>query len=304
MFRSLFLKKIDRIIKRSKTLEINNDSRIIIFSDCHRGHGDRSDDFFHNQYVYINALKHYMKKGFTYIELGDGDELWENANFRLISERYRIIYQMFEELHRKKRFRFIWGNHNRRWKNSYLFNRQFGRVIDEKSGIEVKLLKDLEAEEAILLRFNKNRSKEILLIHGHQGELLNDTLWWFGRFFIRVFWRFVQMRFGVADPTSPARNFRIRSKIDRRFINVSEESKRGVIIGHTHFPIFPDYGEVPYFNDGSCVHPRCITGIEIEKGKIVLVKWSYSQNGTGYLKLKREVISGPLKIEELLKYFN
>ncbi len=124
---------------------------------CHRGHGDRSDDFFHNQNVYINALKHYIKKGYTYIELGDGDELWENANFRLISERYRIIYQMFDELHSKNRFRFIWGNHNRRWKNKFLFNKQFGGVIDEQSGLEVKLLEGLKAEEAIVLRFNKDK---------------------------------------------------------------------------------------------------------------------------------------------------
>ncbi len=304
MLRSLFLKKIDRIIKKSAVIDINADSRIIIFSDCHRGHGDRSDDFFHNQYVYINALRHYMDRGFTYIELGDGDELWENANFRLISERYRIIYQMFDELHKDKRFRFIWGNHNRRWKNGLVFKKQFGRVIDEKSGLEVKLLEELEAEEAIVLRMNNDSSKEILLIHGHQGEILNDTLWWFGRFFIRIFWRFIQMRFGVSDPTSPAKNFRIRRKIDRRFIDVAENQKKGVIIGHTHFPVFPDYGEVPYFNDGSCVHPRCITGIEIEDEKILLVKWFYSQDSEGFLKLKKEVISKSIKIEKLLKYFN
>jgi len=304
MFRSLFLKKINRIIKNSNTIDIDNESRIIIFSDCHRGHGDRSDDFFHNQYVYINALKHYIKNGYTYIELGDGDELWENANFRLISERYRVIYQMFDQLYKENRFRFIWGNHNRRWKNKFLFKKQFGKVIDEQSGLEVKLLEGLKAEEAIILRFKNRKDKEILLIHGHQGEILNDTLWWFGRFFIRVFWRFIQMRFGAADPTSPARNFRIRKKVDLRFMDVAEKQKKGVIIGHTHFPVFPDPGEVPYFNDGSCVHPRCITGIEIEKGSVKLVKWLYAQNGSGYLKLKKEVISGPVKIEKLLKFSN
>lgn len=304
MFRSAFHKKIERIIKKSKVIEIDKNSKIIILSDCHRGHGDRSDDFFHNQHTYINALRHYMDNGYTYIELGDGDELWENANFRLISERYRVIYQMFNELHGEKRFRFIWGNHNRRWKNKFLFRKQFGRIIDERDGHEVKLLEGLEAEEAITLRFNNDQTKEILLIHGHQGEILNDSLWWFGRFFIRVFWRFIQMRFGVADPTSPARNFRIRKKIDLRFMETAEKLKKGVIIGHTHFPVFPDTGEVPYFNDGSCVHPRCITGIEIDKGALALVKWLYVQSGSGYLKLEKEVISGPVEIGKLLKYFD
>jgi len=304
MLRSILLTRIDKIVEKSKIIDINDETKIIILSDCHRGHGDRSDDFFHNQHVFINSLRHYMDRGFTYIELGDGDELWENANFKLISESYRVIYQMFDELHREKRFRFIWGNHNRRWKNNYLFKKYFGRVIDEKTGTEVRILKGLEAEEAIILRLDGDKSKEILLIHGHQGELLNDILWWFGRFFIRVFWRFFQMRFGVADPTSPAKNFNIRRKIDKRFIDVAKKQRKGVIIGHTHFPVFPNYGDVPYFNDGSCVHPRCITGIEIENGNIVLVKWLYSQDDTGFLKLCREEISKPLKIKKLLKYFD
>ena len=32
-------------------------------------------------------------------------------------------------------------------------------------------------------------------------------------------------------------------------------------------------GYIPLFNDGSCVHPRSITGIEIQNGSIALVKW-------------------------------
>ncbi len=301
MFKELFRKRIDKISKKSGIINIKDTSGIIIFSDCHRGHGDRSDDFFHNQYVFINALKHYKKLGYTYIELGDGDELWENANFRLISERYRNIYQLFDELYSEGKFRFIWGNHNRRWKNRRKFRKQFGRVIDEKSGEEIDLLEGLEAEEAIILRSGGKKSNDILLIHGHQGEILNDRFWWFGRFFIRIFWRFVQMRFGVSDPTSPARNFKIRRKIDKRFIDYAKSRNVAVVIGHTHFPVFPDYGDIPYFNDGSCVHPRCITGIEIKGDEIVLVKWSYVQNEKGFLKLEREIIAGPLKINRLFE---
>ena len=29
-----------------------------------------------------------------------------------------------------------------------------------------------------------------------------------------------------------------------------------------------------YCNTGCCVHPRCITALEIENGRITLVKWS------------------------------
>jgi len=107
----------------------------------------------------------------------------------------------------------------------------------------------------------------------------------------------------MADPTSPAKNYRIRKKIDKRFIRVASDNKMAVVIGHTHFPIFPDNGEVPYFNDGSCVHPRCITGLEIEGGCISLIKWSYDQKEGGYLHLDKKVLAGSLKIEEIFKFF-
>jgi hypothetical protein len=31
----------------------------------------------------VAALDHYWREGFTYIEGGDGDELWEHKDFRL-----------------------------------------------------------------------------------------------------------------------------------------------------------------------------------------------------------------------------
>ena len=60
-------------------------------------------------------------------------------------------------------------------------------------------------------------------------------------------------------------------------------------------------GEIPYFNDGSCVHPRCITGIEIADGNIMLIKWSVKANSDGALYVYREVLAGPNKLTD---YFN
>ncbi|MEN8153368.1 MAG: metallophosphoesterase [Acidobacteriota bacterium] len=299
----MFKQKIRRLICKSEVIDIDNSSKIIIFSDIHRGHGDRSDDFFHNQDTYINAMKQYNKEKFTYIELGDGDELWENANFWIIKERYRTIFELFDHFHKDGRFHFIWGNHNRRWKNQKRVEKELTSIIDEKTGNEVKILKGIRSKETMILRFNSDDSKKLLLIHGHQGEILNDSLWWFGRFFVRIFWGFSQLWFGIADPTSPAKNYKIRRKIDKRFMKVANDNKMAVVIGHTHFPIFPDPGEVPYFNDGSCVHPRCITGLEIIEGKISLIKWSYDQKDEGYLSLNKKVLAGPEKIDNIFDFF-
>ena len=51
-------------------------SKFVIMSDCHRGSGKTLEIIFWLK-IYFAALNDYYKKGFTYIELGDGDELWE-----------------------------------------------------------------------------------------------------------------------------------------------------------------------------------------------------------------------------------
>ena len=50
--------------------------------------------------------------------------------------------------------------------------------------------------------------------------------------------------------------------------------------------MFPN-SQVPYFNDGSCVHPSSITGIEITDW-ITLVRWSTKQGRRYTLYVGRE----------------
>lgn len=50
--------------------------------------------------------------------------------------------------------------------------------------------------------------------------------------------------------------------------------------------------------DGSCVHPRCITGIEIVDGNIMLIKWCTKAKDDGTLFIRRDVIAGPRKLKE------
>ena len=68
------------------------------------------------------------------------------------------------------------------------------------------------------------------------------------------------------------------------------------IVGHTHRPRFPEPGDIPFFNDGSCVHPRSITGIEIENGQISLIKWHIETSVDGTLKVVRVLLEGPQKL--------
>jgi UDP-2,3-diacylglucosamine pyrophosphatase LpxH len=292
-------RQFEGLLRESEVIDIDEKSKIIFFSDCHRGNGGRADDFAHNQLIYIAAIKHYLKQDFTYIELGDGDELWENKNFERIKLTYRTIFELFDEFHQKNRFYFIWGNHNRRWKNVDKFQQQFTSIIDDETNERKPILQGLKSHEALVLKYRQDEEKRILVVHGHQGEMLNDRLWWLGRFGVRKVWGVGQLFLGIPDPTSAARNYRLQKKSDEKFRQWVSHSGIPLIIGHTHNPVFPSEGEVSYFNDGCCVHPRCITGLEIDKGQIQLIKWFVDVSDNNTLSIQRELLAGPRLLESL-----
>ena len=68
-------KRIDKTYQTAKEIAINDNSRIVMMSDVHRGCGSWADDFAKNQIAYLAALQYYDKQHYIYIELGDGDEL-------------------------------------------------------------------------------------------------------------------------------------------------------------------------------------------------------------------------------------
>jgi len=66
--------------------------------------------------------------------------------------------------------------------------------------------------------------------------------------------------------------------------------------------VFPDPGQVPYFNDGCCVHPNGITGIEIREGWIIPVRWSTKTREDGTLYVDRDEIKEPKKLKDYFDF--
>jgi hypothetical protein len=63
--------------------------------------------------------------------------------------------------------------------------------------------------------------------------------------------------------------------------------------------MFPAADGPLYFNIGSCVHPRCITGIEIHDGQIELVKWWVRPDDkSGMLCVTKETKVGPKGLQD------
>ena len=290
-------KRLSKAYENAKRIPFDDTSKFILFSDCHRGDNSFADEFENNRNIYFHALNHYHKEGFHYCELGDGDELWENHSFESIFEAHKNVFKLLREYHLEKRLHMIWGNHDMVYKDKSYVDKNLSSYFEPIDDTDKKLFEGITYNEAIVLDYNKT-GQEIFLTHGHQADWWNYTFWRWGRFLVRVLWKPLQI-WGIADPTSPAKNYTELIKIERRIKKwIVNHNFLITIVGHTHRPRFPEPGAIPFFNDGSCVHPRSITGIEIENGQISLIKWQIATTTDGTLKVVRVLLEGPQRLSE------
>lgn len=288
--------RLDRAYKNAKRINFDDTSKFILFSDCHRGDNSFADDFANNRNIYFHALKYYYNEGFIYCELGDGDELWENLNFKSILFAHKNVYDLMKLFHDEGRLHMIWGNHDMVYKDPKYVKKHLTSYFDPKVGQEVDLFCDIKYHEALILQHTETK-QELFLTHGHQADWWNYFFWRWSRFLVRILWKPLNVM-GIADPTSPAKNYKELIKIEKRIKRwIVDNNNLITIVGHTHRPRFPEPGDIAFFNDGSCVHPRSITGIEIENGTISLIKWQVATTDDGTLKIVRVLLEGPQPLE-------
>jgi Uncharacterized protein conserved in bacteria len=267
-------------------------------SDCHRGIGNWGDNFSNNQNLSFAALYYYYENGFTYFELGDGDELWENRDINDIISTHSDAFWLMSLFYNDNRLFMLYGNHDIVKRDTRYSKTNCHSFYCESVDSEVPLFPGIQFTEGIILQY-RNSTNKILLTHGHQADFLNDTLWRLSRFLVRYLWRPLEL-IGIKDPTSASKNNKNKNSIENKLKNWLQDNKYLLICGHTHRPAFPKVGEIPYFNDGSCVHPRCITALEIRNGTISLVKWAVLTRPDRTLYVGREVLDGPIR---LMDYF-
>lgn len=292
-------KRLDQAFSKAPTILFDNHDKFIIFSDCHRGDNSISDEFASNQNIYLHALNYYCENGYTYIENGDGDELWEHAKYKHIRFAHSDIFEIIQRFYLKDRFYYIFGNHNLQFKNKDLIKKHLHSYTDEATDMKVDLFPKIDVHEAIILKYEPT-GQELYVVHGHQGDFLNDQFWLLSKLWLRYFWRFMHI-IGFHNPASPAKNIHKRHKIERKYVKWIKHSHHILVVGHTHRPKFSSPEQIPYFNSGCCVRPRSITGIEIVSGKILLVEWRIWPSINGNLQVIRRILNGP---EELSSYIN
>lgn len=290
--------RLSQVYESSDVIDFNSSSKFIFFSDCHRGDNTWSDNFAHNEQIFLAAMRYYFDNGYIYIELGDGDELWENIHFPVIRECHKSVFKLMSKFHINNKLYMVWGNHDilkryKKFRINYMY-KYYDRYKEKK----VKLFDKIRTHEGLILK-HKDSGIKIFAVHGHQGDLINDQYWLFSRFLVRFLWKPLEL-IGFKNPTSPAKNYRKKRDIEKRIINWTRKKNQMIITGHTHRPMFPKPGSNIYFNCGCCIHPNGITGIEISSGEISLIKWHIITKENGALYAVRKIIAGPQKLESFI----
>lgn len=262
-------------------LPLKEESRYILISDCHRGCGNANDNFLKNEYLYLAALGYYFDHGFTYLELGDGDELWENRSMKCIREMHPECFEMLEKFHQEGRMYAVYGNHD---------------MVKKYRGFQKRNLSEMPASCSGIILEDEKQKKNLYLTHGHQADILNSTFWRLSRFLVRYIWKVLE-ELGIPDPTSAAKNNTKKKTSEKVLTRWAEENGHILICGHTHHPMIGTK-DSPYCNTGSCVHPSGITGIEIQSRCMTLVKWNMSAREDLTLCVSREILGEPVCIDE------
>jgi predicted phosphodiesterase len=297
--------------------------KFIILSDQHKGARDGADIFRRSVNNYLAALDHYNAEGFTYINLGDSEELWENI-FLTIKRHNKNTFEAEKKFLQRKAFIKIFGNHDLYWDNDPLAMVSLLQIYGE----QVKVY-----EGAILETTINNKKLTIYMTHGHQGDLQSDGNW-LSKWFVSDVWGPLQSYLHI-NPNTPAYNDQLKTDHNRIMYEWSAKRKDTLLItGHTHQPVFCSMthleslyeklskasgeeavqlqaeisklhlsGDMPpdfkgyldtYFNTGCCCFDDGdITGIEIADGCIRLIKWT--KKGTQ----RQRVVLEERKLEDL-----
>ena len=282
-----------RIRAQGNIIELKEKKKLVVMSDLHRGIGNGSDNFARNQMIFLSALQHYYREGYSYLELGDGDDLWENKRMDAIIREYSEIFRLLGAFYKKGRFYMVYGNHDHIKKSKEKIHTSWCHMRDSCLGHYSPLFTDFTAQEGYIIR-QSGSEREFLALHGHQGDFWNDTLAPVSAFLVRYVWEPLE-KIGIKNPGEGSIYQRARNHQEKRLMKWADKRERELVAGHTHQPCFPCEKAQYYYNCGCGVKNGYITALEFDKDRVVLVKWQVEPDACGVLKVTREVLRDELE---------
>lgn len=320
---------------RGIILDFDAGSKLIVFSDQHKGTRNHRDDFRLAEKNYLAALKYYNDRGFTYCSLGDSEELWENMVEGVLKHNKETFRAEGRFLSRNA-FIKVFGNHDLYWDNDPLAALNLYRAYGQK----------VKVYEGIVIRLqNQGIPLSLLLTHGHQGDSQSDGNW-FSKWFVSSVWGPLQAFLRI-NPNTPAYDNQLKSVHNQIMYDwTAKQHNLALITGHTHQPVFNslthlermyirlnkarkegnqeevrqveqqfeagkisgdatprlDYSKNTYFNTGcSCFDDGDITGIELEGKMIRLVEWKVIEGEIKRVVLEESALENLLDATEAHK---
>ncbi|MDR1695696.1 MAG: hypothetical protein LBR69_03590 [Endomicrobium sp.] len=288
-FRKIILrlihKKLDRDFKHAKVITYGRKDKFVIMSDLHRGTADSADNFYKNRLIYKFAIKNYLKNDYDYIELGDADELWKNKNQKHIFDQYGDIFWTIKQFYARGKLHMVYGNHDIVKSNPKWLEKHYSDIFSIDENSYVPAFKGLKCYPSVILKPEDESLETFYLTHGHQSELTGDLFWRVSRFFIRHVWRPLES-IGLKEPAGTAEKRLKMQREENTLIGYARQESKVLIAAHIHRPFIGKY----YNNSGSCISEGYIDALEIEDGKLSLVKWRTEVSEEGVIQIKRKPV--------------
>jgi len=285
-----------------------NEGRFIIFSDQHKGARDLADDFAAAENNYTAALDYYYNNQFTFINLGDCEELWENTPDLVMKMNKNALASEVRFLRQNRYYR-IFGNHDLEWKYPF----QQALYLKPVFGDALKIYEGIELQT----QYN-GKTYSVFLTHGHQGDKRSDGNP-FSTWVVAAIWTPIQRFLDININTVSGSSELVDAHNIIMYQWSATQQQLIFISGHTHKPVFASLDHIDllshqlaaaklagdaaamekiqadlavytkqyegkkivksmaypsYFNTGCCCfNDGDISGIEIEGGYIRLIKW-------------------------------
>ena len=148
--------RLKRIFEKATRIHFCNSDRLVFFGDVHRGNNSWADEFAHNEMTYLFALQYYYDKDFTYIEVGDGDELLKFKYIEPIRIAHEQVYRLLQKFHRKNRFYYIYGNHDHEYRNPDLVHRKLNHLFNPSTDEREILFDKFEVHEGLIFKHKES----------------------------------------------------------------------------------------------------------------------------------------------------
>jgi UDP-2,3-diacylglucosamine pyrophosphatase LpxH len=303
-----------------------DEAQIMIFSDLHKGVRDGADDFIESETPYHTALAHYFQLGFTLIVNGDVEELWENDPEPVL-DAYRTTLELEREFHdTDRRYWRTWGNHDDDWSildqvKAYLWDtfsdlqvpetilltvqdgdEELGQILllhghqgtlfsDRLSGFSRCVVRTVVRNFQRLTGINPNTpSRDWDLRRKHNIALYNWAVKQPNLILIaghthRPVFSAIETTEQLAEALESAPETMGQAELAERRAELDYARVRETQQGFK-------MKRPSYFNSGCCCYSNGeITGLEIQSGNIILVRWP-DQNG---VPIRKQLVAEDLR---------